>query len=269
MAITFSDISQWQPTFDPAAYLAAGHTIIILRALSKDDGPDKMMPERRDQVREHDFTAVGYYNRLNASRDPADQAREFIKIVGDLRDNEFPILDHEDGTGNQTPRAEAWFEIVDDWAGFQATLYSGAYFLNDNLSGVGHWGTRPLWIADYTENGKPNADERPPGSDWWQFSSTHHFPGLPGQVDANSYPNSPQQFLELVRAGAPPTGDDIMAITAALNENGSLHVFVEAKDGTVWYTYQPKDKNSWNGGEAGQKVAGLNRFAPAPGKDKY
>ena len=269
MAITFADVSQWQPTFDPDAYLAGGHTVIILRAYSKDDGPDQAIGERQKMVRQRDFTAIGYYQRLNADRDPAAQARDFMATVGELQDNEFPILDLEDGSGDQTRRADAWFAVVDPWCGFQASLYSGEYFMRDSLGGTGQWGDRPLWIANYTNSGRPD-EPTPAGSDWWQYSSTSWFPGLTGDVDANTYPNTAQAFLELVRHGAPPKQeDDIMAIAAALNEKGSLHVFVEAKDGAVWYTYQPAGKNSWNGGKEGQKLAGLARFAPAPGKDKY
>jgi GH25 family lysozyme M1 (1,4-beta-N-acetylmuramidase) len=197
--ITFSDISQWQPDFDAPAYLAAGYTVIICRALSKDDGPDKEMPERRDYIRKHDFDAVGYYNRLNATRDPAEQAREFIDVVGHLESNEFPILDLEDGEGDQIGRANAWFKVVDEWAGFLASLYSGEWFMGENLGGPAQWDPRPVWIANYTDNKKPNAEEEPAGADWWQFSCTHSFPGLPGEVDANIFHGTGQAFLSRVR----------------------------------------------------------------------
>lgn len=78
----------------------------------------------------------------------------------------------------------------------------------------------------------------------------------------------------LRRAGAggagptpPPLAEeDIVAITAAVASNGNFHVFVEAKDGSVWYTWQAKDKNAWSGGAAGKSIAGLSYFAPAPKK---
>lgn len=55
-----------------------------------------------------------------------------------------------------------------------------------------------------------------------------------------------------------------MAITAVVNSAGALHVFVEAKDGRVFYTWQRKGETKWNGGKAGGSPAGLSLFAPAP-----
>jgi len=75
-----------------------------------------------------------------------------------------------------------------------------------------------------------------------------------------------QEVLTMARGGspAPPTPEDYMAIAAAQNKAGVLHVFVEAKDGDIFYTYQPQGGNAWNGGEAGKRIAGLTFFAPAP-----
>jgi hypothetical protein len=66
----------------------------------------------------------------------------------------------------------------------------------------------------------------------------------------------------------PPAPEEIMAITAA-ELQGVPHVFVEAKDGSVWYTFQPQSadpgvQRAWNGGVANKQIAGLIRFAPAP-----
>jgi lysozyme len=246
--ITFSDISQWQPSFDAPAYLAAGHTVIICRALSKDDGPDAMMPERRDYVRGFDFDAVGYYNRLNATVNPAQQAREFIGVIGELAPNEFPVLDLEDGTGDQTMRAEAWFDVVDAWCGFEAALYSGAYFMRDNLGGPGRWGGRPLWIADYTNSGQPDAGEEPAGCDWWQFSCTHHFPGLPGEVDANLYHGTGREFLADVRPGASmqKSADSAGGGPIVLNHDGRIEVFTIDDAGEVEHRWQGKPGQAFN-----------------------
>jgi hypothetical protein len=72
------------------------------------------------------------------------------------------------------------------------------------------------------------------------------------------------QTGQLGPSGPPITEEDIVAITAALAQNGALHVFVEAKDGRVFYTWQPPNKTAWNGGAPGKSVAGLSLFAPAP-----
>ena len=271
--IRFSDISQWQPSFDAEAYLRAGHKVIIVRAYSKDDGPDAEMPQRRDYVRQHDFTAVGYYQRLNADRDAAGQARDFIKTVGSLKPNEFPVLDLEDGSGNQSPRAEAWFDVVDPWAGFPSSLYSGEYFFRDCLGGPGRWGARPCWIANYTDSGQPD-EPAPDGSDWWQFSCTYSFPGLPGKVDANLFAGSAQDFLARVRPGAQPSaagaysGREGQPVVS--NPDGRLEVFARA-GADVAHRWQLKAGGEWNKqwaalGQPGQGAAMISVVSNKDGR---
>ena len=67
-------------------------------------------------------------------------------------------------------------------------------------------------------------------------------------------------------AGAPTTPDEIEGIASARNATGALHVFVEDKQGVIWYTWQSAGKSSWNGGASGKQLAGLVRFAAPPGK---
>lgn len=71
----------------------------------------------------------------------------------------------------------------------------------------------------------------------------------------------------VVDAGAgskPPTEEEIVSVSAVVNGAGALHVFVEAKNGSIWYTWQRKGETSWQGGKAGAAPAGLQLFAPAP-----
>ena len=148
--LLLADISEWQESIDADAYIRGGHGVIIARVHSGYQA-DKAVPERIAYLRSKPFVAVGWYQYLAPDRDARQQAHEFMGIVGSLRANEFPVLDLEKGAGEQTPRADAWFNVVDPWAGFQASLYSGHAFLITQLGGIKHWGQRPLWIADYVD----------------------------------------------------------------------------------------------------------------------
>ena len=87
-------------------------------------------------------------------------------------------------------------------------------------------------------------------------------------VDATSISPFARPTFSRVPAHAPtpkpPKEDEIVAITTGLNNAGALRVFVEAKDGSVWYTWQKKGETHWEGGNAGKTVAELQPFAPAP-----
>lgn len=253
-----SDISEHQENFDAPAYLGGGYTCLIVRA-HNGHRPDHKWPARRDYCRSYEFTALGWYQYLVESRDAAQQAREFIDTVGPLRGNEFVVLDHEEGSGNQVSRAEAWFSVVDSHYGWPAALYAGESFGNDNLGGWGRWSGRPRWVAAYRSS-EPTVPH-----DLWQNTSSASFPGLAGGVDGNIFHGTASEFIHRMRPGQPTiTQEDIVAITAAVAANGNFHVFVEDKDGDIWYTWQAKDKTSWSGGEPGKSVAGLGFFAKAP-----
>jgi GH25 family lysozyme M1 (1,4-beta-N-acetylmuramidase) len=239
--IRMADISEFQSNVDAPAYLKQ-YKCIICRTYSG-YRPDKMMTGRRDYLRGQPFTGLGWYAYLAPDRDPAQQAREFINTVGSLKPNEWPILDLEEGSGNQTSRAEAWFKVVDPWAGFPAMLYSGDYFLKNQLSGAGHWSGRPLWIAAYQSN-EPTAAHI-----LWQFSDAYTFAGI-GACDGNLAHMSAQEFISKVRGGKvtpdtpqPITEDDM--ISAVLKKNGAIEVFVEKSDGRVYHTWQKGENGKW------------------------
>jgi GH25 family lysozyme M1 (1,4-beta-N-acetylmuramidase) len=264
-----ADISEHQSNIDGPAYIAGGYPIIICRT-HNGNRTDNTMPGRRDYLRGCKFTGIGWYQYLVASRSPTDQAHDFIQTIGTLAGDEWPILDLEEGSGDQTGRAQEWFNVVDAWAGFPAMLYAGDYFMREQLSGAGHWGSRPLWLASYPSNYQPDPSNEPSSPHLlWQYSDRASFPGLAGGVDGNIARNvNAGQFMTTVRSGKatpqPPSQEDIVAIAAAMNQGGALHVFVEDKNGKIWYTYQSPGKNAWNGGQAGKSIAGLVPFAPAP-----
>lgn len=239
-----ADISEFQESFDAAPYLRSGHQLIIIRT-HNGYRPDKLMPARRNYVRQWPFVAIGYYQYVVKDRDAAQQAREYIATVGGLRGNEFAICDLEEGAGNQTARANAWFAVVDPWAKLLAALYSGESFLDNQLGGPARWGKRPLWIAAYPNSYTPVPALEPRGADWWQYSDRERFPGLPNPVDGSIYHGTAQQFLTMVRGGAPPPPIKLPAETESFDvatlPDGRQEVFVELKSGEVTHRWNAPD----------------------------
>jgi len=76
------------------------------------------------------------------------------------------------------------------------------------------------------------------------------------------------EVLDMARGGTPPTPEEIedVAIAAALTAGDTLEVFVEAKDGSVWHTWQKKGETSWSGGKPGVSAANLTKLCNPPGK---
>ena len=244
--IRLADVSEWQPNIDAAAYLAGGYRTLIVRAHSG-YRPDKMMPARRDYLRGFPFAALGYYQYLAHDRDAAQQARELVSTVGPLRANEFLVLDHEEGAGNQIARADAWFAVVDQAIGFKATLYAGYFYCRDHLDGWGRWANRPRWLAAYStvEPGDPH--------ELWQNTDAARFPGLSGTVDGNIFHGDERRFAAVFTAGrgtvapAPPKPADGRAarqsMASVLKPGGGREVFVELASGEVKHTWS--DGGRW------------------------
>lgn len=190
-----ADISEFQENIDAAAYIGGGHRSLIVRA-HNGRRSDNQWPARREYLRKFPFVTIGYYQYLVSGRDAVDQARDFVACVGSLRPNEFAICDLEEGSGNQTGRAEAWFRVVDAAYGFPATLYAGLSFGKTNLGGWQRWSGRPRWVAAYQSREPTDPHEL------WQHTDSARFPGLAGGVDGNIFHGTDAQFLATMRPGA-------------------------------------------------------------------
>ena len=245
-----ADCSEFQENIDAPAYIAGGHHSLIVRA-HNGWRPDHKWPGRRDYLRGQPFTSLGWYQYLEDGIDAAKQARDFIAAVGTLRANEYAILDHEEGAGNQINRANAWFAIVDAWAGFPATLYAGLSFCRDHLGGWERWAGRPRWLAAY------QAAEPRDAHELWQNTDRARFPGLNGPVDGNIFHGSDLELLKTMRPGAAPapasspTAAVLGSRVLAQNRDGRLEEFVEAADGTISHRWQSRPDGPWNAGWEG------------------
>ena len=261
MAITLADASEFQRNIDAPTYLHAGHTCIIVRA-HNGWRKDNMWPVRRDYLRKYPFDCIGYYQYLVAGRDAAQQAHDFISAVGDLRANEFVILDHEEGSGRQGERAVRWFAVVDAHYGRPSTLYSGESFGDTNLGGWSQW-RRPRWMAAYQGHEPTEPHEL------WQNTDRGGFPGI-GICDGNIFhgtgPQMAQTFCHMSHTPVhpptpgpplpkPPSGRENV-IAPAVKPDGRIELFYEADDGEVLHTWQPQPNGGWWGAEKGKRNAG-------------
>jgi len=66
-------------------------------------------------------------------------------------------------------------------------------------------------------------------------------------------------------SGSDLTEDDVLSTASTLSAAGDLHVFAEAKDGSVWYAWQRHGQSGWSGGVPGKQLAGLSKLTPPPG----
>lgn len=130
----------------------------------------------------------GAYHFFRSSKDPHQQAENFIKTVGELRYKDLPpVLDIEtihSGCSHKTlnDKALTWLKIIEKHYGRRPIVYSSASFIEDILCEEIRM-NYPIWVAHYDV-------EIPRYKDWdfWQFTDKAVVHGIDGYVDLNACP---------------------------------------------------------------------------------
>lgn len=125
----------------------------------------------------------GAYHFYRTSKNPAEQARHFIRTVGSLKYRDLPpVLDIEilhDGCSKERLNADlkVWLETIENHYGKRPIIYTYETFARDYLD-RSLTGNYPVWIAHY-------GVRRPDREDWdyWQFTDKAVVHGVPGLVD--------------------------------------------------------------------------------------
>ena len=127
----------------------------------------------------------GAYHFFRSSKDAENQARHFIRTVGELSADDLPpVLDIETihkGCSYKTlnDKALIWLKTVEKHYGRKPIVYSSASFINDILCKEIKE-NYPIWVAHY---GAPAP--RCPRWHIWQFADDAVVYGIDGYVDLN------------------------------------------------------------------------------------
>jgi len=109
------------------------------------------------KARRYDF--IGLYHYIRADQDARAQAVTFCNWVGPLSalfPGSIPMMDLEEGSGDQSGRANAWLSFVDHFYGLdklplerRSWLYSGESFANSQGLAPIFNSARRTWVAAY------------------------------------------------------------------------------------------------------------------------
>jgi hypothetical protein len=205
MTLLLPDLSEFEPGADMHGIKAVNGGAAIVRACYGTSHPDKVFTRLRAAA--SGFAFLGIYGYLAAGQDAAAQAHAFVKIVGELGAHEIPILDLEEGSGNQAARAAAWASVVDEAFGLtclplngRSWLYSGMAFAQEHGLGPVFAGARHTWVAAY------RSTEPTIGHTLWQSTNgkdgihVTSWPGA-GKCDTNLYHGTLAQLAALIQRG--------------------------------------------------------------------
>jgi hypothetical protein len=223
----FPDLSEYQATADITG-IRKQTSAIILRVAYGANHPDEVFAKFRSEAHAAGYVFVGLYQYLVASQDVASQAMAFCKLVGKLQPGEIPILDLEEGSGNQLARADAWYAYVDAYFSLDKLPLGNRSWIYSNPSFAKTAGLTMLfassrgWLADYATT-EPT---QPPHTLW---QSTDGKTGAYqmswagcGKCDTNYYPGTAQQLAAM--AYQPPTPQEEEMLNVQVPSGGKSFV---------------------------------------------
>src|SRR5882757_195661 len=162
MTVKLPDVSEFQSPASGnapnwAGIKAQNGGAAIIRVGYGNSHLDGMLVSNRARIKSLKFGFCGLYQYLRASQDVRSQANAFINWIGpNLNEGEIPILDLEEGSGNQLGRANQWFGIIDGAYGLESLplgqrswLYSGQNFANTAGLAPIFSSARRTWVAAY------------------------------------------------------------------------------------------------------------------------
>jgi lysozyme len=211
------DVSYWKSTVDWGRVRAAGQAFAFVKASEGASYTDPTFGPNWSGTKSAGLLR-GAFCYFHPSQDAAQQADLFISVVQATRDNGElpPVLDIEipDGQdcGTILTRAKTWLDTVEQAFGRRPIIYSGYFFLRDNLCMPGgtppDWSLNyPLWIAQYPNSYTPGMVPALPAGwpNWtiWQYTEAGQVDGVNARVDMNLFNGSIADLQQFAGAQIP------------------------------------------------------------------
>jgi hypothetical protein len=202
MTVLLPDLSEFQPHADMAAIKAKNGGAAIIRACYGTSHPDHAFRTLRSHAA--GFSFLGIYMYVVAGQGIPAQASAFCDIVGTLGPHEFPVMDLEEGDGDQSVRAAEWLTLVGLKLRKRPWLYSGLnYAETHGLAPIFNGPEIHTWVAAYG-NAEPGL-----GHTLWQSTNgqtgAHRtdWPGA-GFCDTSVYHGTLAELSALITSQLPP-----------------------------------------------------------------
>lgn len=167
-------------------------SFVYIKATEGSTMKDKSFKKHWKAASDHNISR-GAYHFFRSSKSGKLQARNFIKTVGALSDEDLPpVLDIETmhaGCSHKTlnDRALDWLKAVSEHYGCKPIVYSSSSFIEEILCDEIK-DNYPIWVAHYET-------DRPQYSNWkiWQVTDKAVVYGIEGYTDLNV---CPAEFLK-------------------------------------------------------------------------
>jgi lysozyme len=210
------DVSSNQGPVDWQAVTAGTFLFAYLRATIGAHTADSQFAGNWVRIRRTKLLR-GAYHYFWPLADPAEQANNYIQMVGILAAGDLPpALDIEEAYLQVNPGQDVWMTIAPDkrlpivlnWLarvehamGVTPIIYSRENYLEQLLgNGVVELSGYPLWIARYTDAQQPSIPSAWNNWTFWQYSETGSVSGVSGGVDLDRFNGDLTSLKTLAKA---------------------------------------------------------------------
>jgi lysozyme len=156
----------------------------------------------------------GAYHFFRPQAPVSTQADLFAHTLGELQPGDLrPALDLEGTAGwadtppaDRAPLALNMLQAIECRLGVTPIVYTSPWFATEMLTSVPTLARFPIWIAQYTQELRPNVPK--PWNTWnfWQHSQSGNVPGISGFVDLDRFQGSLDDLKRMAQGNtsAPP-----------------------------------------------------------------
>jgi lysozyme len=149
----------------------------------------------------------GSYQYFRASRDGAEQAKDFLKILGDDVGDFAPTADVETNDGVSAKKLATeltkWVQVVSAATGRTPIIYT-APGLWSGWRMPAKFGAEPLWVAHWTKAKQPHLPTGWTQWTFWQYNAYGHVPGIGSGVDLDYFHGTIDELKVFAASSAPP-----------------------------------------------------------------
>ena len=278
------DTSHWQGDYgniDWKKVKASKFDFAIIKASEATSFIDPMFLRDKKYAREAGML-LGFYHFARGVQSPEEEARHFLRTVGDIREGEILVLDWEVENSNPVGWCLSFLKYVEGQVGFKPLIYmSSAVTTRYDWSPVVK-NNNGLWVARYGLNDGEKNDKYPPSTGpWsfyaiWQFTSRGRVSGINGNVDINYAKMDADTFKKYGKKKeevTPPTlckndslqmNDNLKKAMIAIGvDDIGENIDLQDRDRVAQAIFSIKDRLSSKEGEAGMlknKLEAINNI---------
>lgn len=191
----------WRDQITDWKLLASKIDYMFIKATEGDFRDDPKFVEFRKNAAENGIKC-GHYHFYRSNKSPEEQAKDFIRVVGQINPGELPPVcdwetedDPEDG--KDIDEIQKFLDIIEAHFGVTPIIYSGSYFISDKE--LPKYFTRyPLWLAHYTK-GNPRIPKPWENYLFWQITDKAQVAGVKNPCDCNYFRGTREDLLNLCK----------------------------------------------------------------------